>query len=130
MKRRKGDPYEVGYQKPPEHTRFKKGESGNPKGRPKGSLSVAAELNKALNEVITVVVNGKHKRITKLTAAVTALVNRAIQGDARAMQQLLALGPLVGMDIPGSTPGATDAAVMADLLKRLSLSDESPPEDE
>ena len=131
MKRRDPPDYEVGYQKPPEHTRFKKGESGNPKGRPKGSLSLAAALNKALKEVITVMENGKRKQMTKLEATIKSLVNRAVKGDAKAVQQMIGLAPLVGMDTPGSERGAADDAVMANLVRRLlSNSNESPTEDE
>jgi len=113
--------YEVGYGKPPTHTRFLPGQSGNPKGRPKGSLNLAAALNRALKEKITVVENGRRKSLTKLDVAIKGLVNRAVTGDAKAMQQMLALGPLVGIDTnpTPTTLDANDAALMADILARF-----------
>ncbi len=120
MKRPKNSEYEVGYAKPPEHTRFKKGQSGNPAGRPKGSLSVGVALNKALNEKITVTENGRVKQMSKLDALVKGLINRAVKGDAKACQQMLSLAHLVGVEVAGpQTLGETDAAVMADLMQRL-----------
>ncbi len=114
-------PYEVGYGKPPLQSRFQPGQSGNPKGRPKGSLNLAAALNRALKEKVTVVENGRRKSLTKLDVAIKGLVNRAVTGDAKAMQQMLALGPLVGIDPnPASTAlDANDAALMADILARF-----------
>jgi len=120
MKGPKKPGYDVGYGRPPEHTRFKKGESGNPAGRPKGSLSLAVALNKALNEKITVTVNGRLQQMSKLDAAVKGLVNRSVKGDAKAFQQLLSLGHLVGAETAGpQTLGETDAAVMTRLLQKL-----------
>lgn len=114
--------YDVGYGKPPRQTRFQAGQSGNPKGRPKGSLSLTTALNRALKETVVVVENGRRKTITKLDATIKRLVNKAVQGDAKAVQQLLGLSPLVGVEAPSSREApldANDAAVMADLLQRL-----------
>jgi Family of unknown function (DUF5681)/Histidine kinase-, DNA gyrase B-, and HSP90-like ATPase len=54
----------VGYGKPPRHTRFKKGQSGNLKGRPKGSQNLTTLLSEALNERVIVTENGGRRRIT------------------------------------------------------------------
>jgi hypothetical protein len=81
----------VGYQRPPEATRFKKGVSGNPKGRPKGSLNVATVFLRTLHEKVVVNEHGQRRTVTKLEAALTQLVNKAATGDLRALRQLLEL---------------------------------------
>jgi hypothetical protein len=82
-------PKEVGYGKPPGATRFKKGVSGNPRGRPKGSLNVATVFIKTLREKVVINEHGQRKTVTKLEAALKQLVNKAASGDIRALRQLL-----------------------------------------
>ena len=81
----------VGYSTPPEATRFKKGSSGNPKGRPKGSLNAATVFIKTLREKVVINENGQRKTVTKLEAALKQMVNKAASGDIRALQELLEL---------------------------------------
>src|ERR1700681_3237276 len=81
----------VGYRKPPAQSRFKPGQSGNPKGRPKGSLNIATVLERTLREKVIINENGQRKIITKLEASIKQLVNKAAAGDLRAIQQLAAL---------------------------------------
>jgi hypothetical protein len=80
--------YEVGYGKPPPHTRFKKGQSGNPRGRPAGAKNLKTLLTDALNEPVVVTENGGHRKITKRQAIVTQLVNRSATADWRAIKIL------------------------------------------
>jgi hypothetical protein len=81
--------YEVGYGKPPRHTRFKKGQSGNPRGRPSGSKNLATVLSEALNELVIVAENGGRRKITKRQAIITQLVNQSAKADWRATKILL-----------------------------------------
>src|SRR5271169_6082266 len=67
--------YANNYRKPPLHTRFKKGQSGNPRGRPKKDLP--ALLLAALNEPVFVTIDGKRRKITKREVIVTRMVNNA-----------------------------------------------------
>jgi hypothetical protein len=81
--------YEVGYGKPPRHTRFKRGQSGNPRGRPSGSNNLSTLLSEALNEPVIIAENGGRRKISKCRAIITQLVNRSAKGDLRAAKILL-----------------------------------------
>jgi hypothetical protein len=83
--------YEVGYGKPPRHTRFEHGRSGNPRGRPGGSKNLSTLLSEALKEPVIVVENGRRRKIAKRQAIVTQLVNRSAKADLKAIQILLAM---------------------------------------
>lgn len=80
--------YEIGYRRPPESGRFKKGKSGNPKGRPKGSTNFLTILQQELNQSIVVNENGKKKTITRMQAMVKRIVAGALQGDLKALMTL------------------------------------------
>src|SRR6516225_6217561 len=79
--------YAANYRKPPEHTRFKKGQSGNPRGRPAKNL--AALLAAALNEKVTVTENGKRRQDTKREAVIAQLVNKSASAELRATKMLI-----------------------------------------
>ena len=90
-------PYEVGYGKPPLHSRFPKGTSGNRRGRPKGSTNHLAALRRVLDQKVIVVEDGKRRKISKLEAAMTQQMNKAAQGDTRACQAMLKVVVLLGL---------------------------------
>ena len=79
----------VGYGRPPRHSQFAKGTSGNPKGRPKGSKNFGLVLEDELNTKIFINENGKRKSITKREAVAKQIVNKAASGDAKAIPILL-----------------------------------------
>ena len=80
--------YETGYGKPPEEHQFKPGESGNKKGRPKGSKNTYALLNEILDQRIALKENNQTLKISKRIAILMQLVNKSVKGDARAMSVL------------------------------------------
>ena len=90
-------PYEVGYKKPPKSGQFKKGTSGNKKGRPRKikepltGNSTSEILKKVLNDTIQVSDGHGSKIITKGEAMMTQIVNKAISGDIQAFKQLQSL---------------------------------------
>jgi hypothetical protein len=117
----------VGYCRPPVETRFRPGQSGNPRGRPKGARSVSTVIAAALSERVAVTENGQRRHISKLEAAVKQLVNRAASGEFRATQLLLALAQ-ANESHPASQDeqrfSEDDAVVMKELARRLKGDDE------
>src|SRR5712672_1685761 len=85
----KKNDHEVGYGKPPRHSRFKTGQSGNPRGRPPGAKNLRTLLSEALNETVIVTENGRRRKVTKRQAIFTQLVNRSATADFRAIKILL-----------------------------------------
>lgn len=87
--------YEVGYGRPPKRTQFKKGQSGNPKGRPKATKSVGTMLEEVFYRKIKVIENGKRQPVTMVEAILRQLVNGAVQGELRHIDRVLKLLPHV-----------------------------------
>jgi Family of unknown function (DUF5681) len=81
--------YKVGYGQPPVEHQFKKGQSGNPNGRRKRSVSAVLHVAKALNEFVVVQEKGERRSLSKLAVAAKQLVNKAVSGDLRAWKCLL-----------------------------------------
>jgi len=121
------DSYEVGYKKPPSSTRFATGQSGNPKGRPKGARSLATLLVKVGRERVRVTINGRTRTITKLEAILLQLANKAISGEDRATKEILHLHSLYEdsdqSGLPPAVPDEKDEAVWKSLVKRIRQSD-------
>ncbi len=86
-----GKDYTIGYGKPPEHSKFVKGKSGNPKGRPKESKNLKTDLLEVLGEKVTIREGERTKKITKQRGFVLSLVNRGLKGDPRAASVLFNL---------------------------------------
>jgi hypothetical protein len=79
--------YQVGPGRPPLHTRFQKGRSGNPGGR--STKSLPALLADALNETVVVTIDGRRRTITKREAIVTQMVDKSASADLRATKMLI-----------------------------------------
>jgi len=84
-----GNDGEVGFGKPPVHSRFRKGCSGNSKGRPRGTKNLRTDLTEVLQERITVIEGDRKVRMSKQRAVVKALVAKTLKGDSRAATTLL-----------------------------------------
>jgi hypothetical protein len=82
--------YAIGYGKPPVHSRFRKGRSGNPGGRPRGKR-LATLLREALSETAMIEIDGRPRRVSKGQATVALLIDRAAEADPRWMKLLLDL---------------------------------------
>ncbi len=97
FKRGSGGPdYEVGFRKPPKSGQFMKGVSGNPKGRPAGSLNLQTIVENELAAKIPITENGKRKSISKGEALVKQLINSGLSGKLRAVADALALWAAIG----------------------------------
>lgn len=82
--------YEVGYGKPPKHSRFKPGRSGNPKGRPKASKNMATILEERLSQFITVRQDGRVRRVPLREALVQKIVYAGVHGPLKDQMMVLA----------------------------------------
>jgi hypothetical protein len=79
----------IGRGHPPSHTRFRKGTSGNPKGRRKGSKNLETVMMDAAHGPVTVEINGKMRRVTAVHATALRLAQDATSGKARATAKFL-----------------------------------------
>jgi hypothetical protein len=114
---------EVGYKRPPKSTRWKKGQSGNPTGRKKGTPNLRTDLMAEMAEVIQITESGSARKITKQRALLKSLTARGIQGDARAanlvltlMARLLEPEPLDDTDTATSP---ADEAILEAYMRRM-----------
>ena len=74
--------YRIGYGCPPKHTQFKKGQSGNPSGRPSGSDTWSTAFAEELARTMTVLVAGKKIELSVLDAIIHVVAERAAAGSA------------------------------------------------
>ena len=113
----------VGYKSPPKQTQFKKGKSGNPRGRPKGTKNLRTDLREELAEKITVTENGKQLEISKQRAMIKALMAKSIRGETPAARALINL--IVGLEQADSQDkqpdelGANDLEILAAYRRRI-----------
>jgi hypothetical protein len=122
--------YKVGYKKPPQHTRFKPGQSGNPKGRRRGSENVKTMVRRTVNEKVSVREGDKTRQMTKLEAGLQAQLLKAMKGDPRGFTAMLNVVQRTGLfddedkpshGVPANRRSVSDALfenVNPDLLTR------------
>jgi Family of unknown function (DUF5681) len=104
--------FEVGYGRPPRHTRFQPGMSGNPRGRVKEVCNLGTDVRRTLQTPVKVSEQGKPKRVSTQEAALLRLREKAPKGDARSLDRLLELARLFNSTID-STP-CSDAMMPAE----------------
>ena len=114
--------YAVGYGKPPKHTQFQKGRSGNPNGRTKGTLNLKTDLADELSESIQIREGNRQFTISKQRAVVKSLMAKAVKGDSGAAKTLLSLVErLLGSDEEESVEdrlSACDQEIIENYLAR------------
>ena len=98
----------VGYKRPPVHTRFQKGQSGNPRGRQKGVRNFASDAKKVLELPVTLNDMGKSKRVSTQEALFMRMREKALKGDARALDRLLGIASTHNNCDPGDRSGEKD----------------------
>ena len=115
--------YDVGYGKPPKSGQFKKGRSGNPKGRPKGTKNLASVVLKESRQPVRINGLGRTRMVTKLEAAVMQIGNKAAQGELRAIREFVHLidrsEQAVSSATAPETLGEMDQLVMESILRRM-----------
>jgi hypothetical protein len=114
-----GDSDGVGYGKPPKRTRFKSGQSGNPKGRPRKSESFVSLVAKALEDRVTVTENGRRRSITKREALAKQFANKGAAGDLKAAKLLLELLKQIEEQKRDDEAKQRDGGAGERILKRL-----------
>ena len=114
-------PRGAGFGHPPVDSQFKKGTSGNPRGRPKKVTSFKADLAAELQETLLLTENGKQRRVTKQRAFVKTLTAAAIKKDIRAVTALLACMRYFGVgaeDPAAETVDTDDLEILEHYLER------------
>ena len=119
--------YSVGYARPPKHTQFTSGKSGNPRGRPKARASLQDIVKDVLFEKMEVRIGEHTYKMTSVRALIRTAMNRALKGDHKFLMAVIAFIRMSGLsDIGGDaltteTDTSADEAILADFLKRQGL---------
>jgi len=125
---------DVGYGKPPQHTQFKPGQSGNLKGRPKGTRNLATDLEEELREMVTIREGGKVKKFSKQRIMIKATMANSMKGSVPAFNAITALCERLLAapedDAPVKEISPEDTEILKDFaIKILEEADQEQPKD-
>ena len=118
--------YAVGKGKPPRETRFKKGQSGNPNGRPKGAKNFTTELAEILTAPVSITENGRSRKVTSRMATLMRLRKKALEGDGRAMDRFIELSIRHAIEQEAASSERKLSATEDDILQRY-IADQTGP---
>jgi len=112
----------VGPKRPPKKYQFKPGQSGNPRGRPKGTRNLGTDLKDILGRRVSIREDGKERRISRQEALLLSLYNKALRGDVRAataiINMLSKLAPASAEPPESPSLSQNDERILADFLRR------------
>ena len=119
---------------PPRDTRFPKGQSGNPKGRPKGSKNLRTLIMEAALHPITATIGGKKRKITNIQATTMQLATKAASGNQAAMVKFLDWIDDIETRAAGAKPSEfplsePDLEVLRAIYERMKQTEERKSED-
>jgi hypothetical protein len=125
----------IGYRKPPKASRWRKGQSGNRRGRQKVARNLKTELTEELGEIISVKEQGLARTITKQRGIIKAMTAKALQGDTRAASILInmmfrLLHPELIEDVPTELAKEDEAILDAFVVCRRTPIKQNEPDDE
>ena len=124
--------YAIGYRRPPRHTRFQPGRSGNPKGRPKGTKNFSTFFSEELAQPVTLTENGRRRRMPKRQALAKQVINKALSNDPKAAA--LVLEQIRRTEGSTESPVALDVKrtenklVIESIIRRIRMNEHAPPE--
>ncbi|WP_135502130.1 DUF5681 domain-containing protein [Roseovarius aestuariivivens] len=115
----KSEDYKVGYGKPPKSGQFQPGKSGNPKGRPKGSLDFQTYVQEMLSKRVAITEGGKRKHVSALQATLMRLTEKSLKGDQRAMEKVLSLASDMAAELAAKQEEKALSKSDAEILARF-----------
>ncbi len=123
--------YAVGYRRPPTHTQYPPGKSGNPQGRPRGKPNLSTLLLEAIREPVVITVNGRRRKVSVLEAALRQLTKQAATGDLKAFPHLISLVQSVEAQLKSASArsakdlASADQKALANAVQRIRASKEA-----
>jgi Family of unknown function (DUF5681) len=122
--------YEVGYGRPPRHSQFRPGQSGNPAGRRRGVRNLKTDVKRTLATLVKVKEGNRTRKKSTQESALMVLREKALRGDARALDRLFDLAVRFNNDPAEAGPSqplsADDQAILAAYVAECTTAGTSP----